>query len=63
MPVLRFRAAVVVVVVLRCFSVPEPPADARGADVGFDGDRLPLPTEVELAGAGIVTIAGLVSVR
>lgn len=25
------------------------------ADVGFDGDRLPLPTEVELAGAGIVT--------
>lgn len=34
----------------------EPPADARGADVGFDGDRLPLPTEVELAGAGIFAL-------
>lgn len=52
-PVVRFRAAVAVVVVLRCFRLLEPPADARGADVGFDGDRLPLPTDVELAGAGI----------
>lgn len=43
------------VVVFRCFRLLEPPAPlARGADVGFVGDRLPLPTDVELAGAGIL---------
>lgn len=55
-PVVRFRAAVVVVVVFLCFRLLEPPALARGADVGFVGDRLPLPTDVELAGAGILSV-------
>lgn len=55
-PVVRFRAAVVVVVVLRCFRLLEPPALARGADDGFVGERLPLPTDVELAGAGILDV-------
>lgn len=56
-PVVRFRAAVAVVVVLRCFRPPallEPapaPAPARGAD-SLLGDRVPAPTDVELAGAG-----------
>uniref|UniRef100_A0A2M4B0L3 Putative secreted protein n=1 Tax=Anopheles triannulatus TaxID=58253 RepID=A0A2M4B0L3_9DIPT len=53
-PVVRFRATVVVVVVLRCFRLLAPPAAARGAEVGFDGDRLPLPTDVALAGVGIM---------
>uniref|UniRef100_A0A2M4DLW7 Putative secreted protein n=1 Tax=Anopheles darlingi TaxID=43151 RepID=A0A2M4DLW7_ANODA len=53
-PVVRFRAAVVVVVVLRCFRLLAPPAAARGAEVGFEGDRLPLPTDVALAGVGIL---------
>uniref|UniRef100_A0A2M3ZMX6 Putative secreted peptide n=1 Tax=Anopheles braziliensis TaxID=58242 RepID=A0A2M3ZMX6_9DIPT len=53
-PVVRFRAAVVVVVVLRCFRLLAPPAAARGAEVGFDGDLLPLPTDVALAGVGIL---------
>lgn len=50
MPVVRLRAAVVVVVVLRCFKV-LPPALERG-DANLLGERVPLPTEVELAGAG-----------
>lgn len=56
-PVVRFRAAVAVVVVLRCFRPPAlleapAPAPARGAD-SLLGDRVPpAPTDVELAGAG-----------
>jgi len=48
----RLRAAVVLVVVLRCFRVLPPPDPAlRGAD-NLLGERDPLPTDVELAGAG-----------
>lgn len=44
--------AAVVVVVFRCFRVLPPPAPAlRGAD-SLLGEREPLPTDVELAGAG-----------
>lgn len=48
-PVVRFRAAVAVVV-FRCFKL-LPPALLRGA-ANLLGDRVPLPTVVELAGAG-----------
>lgn len=48
-PVVRLRAAVVVVV-LRCFKL-LPPADERGL-ANLLGERVPLPTDVELAGAG-----------
>lgn len=52
-PVVRFRADVVVVV-LRCFRVLLPEAVlVRGAD-SLLGERVPLPTAVELAGAGCV---------
>lgn len=47
-PVVRLRAAVVVVVVLRCFKLLPP---ARG-EANLLGERVPLPTDVELAGAG-----------
>lgn len=51
-PVVRLRADVVVVV-LRCFRLlpPAAPPAARGAD-NLLGERVPLPTDVELAGAG-----------
>lgn len=45
----RLRAAVVVVV-LRCFKL-LPPALERGL-ANLLGERVPLPTAVELAGAG-----------
>lgn len=48
-PVERLRAAVLVVV-FRCFKL-LPPAPERGA-ANLLGERVPLPTEVELAGAG-----------
>lgn len=48
-PVVRLRADVAVVV-LRCFKL-LPPALERGAD-NLLGERVPLPTDVELAGAG-----------
>lgn len=48
--------AAVVVVVLRCFNVLPPPAPAlRGAD-NLLGEREPLPTDVELAGAGWIVV-------
>lgn len=49
-PVLRFLAAVVVVVVLRCRTVP--PLAERGAAVALLGERLPDPTDVELGDGG-----------
>lgn len=49
-PVLRFLAAVVVVVDLRWRTVP--PLAVRGAEVALLGDRLPDPTEVELGEGG-----------
>lgn len=51
-PVVRLRADVVVVV-LRCFRLlpPAAPLAGRGAD-NLLGERVPLPTDVELAGAG-----------
>lgn len=54
-PVVRFLADVAVVVVLRCFKLLAPPVLGRGAD-NFDGDLVPLPTLVELAGAGYFRI-------
>lgn len=50
-PVVRLRAAVVVVV-LRCFRL-LPPALVRG-EPNLLGERVPLPTDVELAGAGYI---------
>ena len=50
MPVVRFLAEVVVVV-LRCFKLLAPAALDRGA-ANLLGDLVPLPTVVELAGAG-----------
>lgn len=52
-PVVRLRADVVVVVVLRCLRTPLAPLAApdRGAD-NLLGDRVPVPTDVALAGAG-----------
>lgn len=47
---LRFLAAVVVVVDLRCLTVP--PVEDRGAADALLGERLPDPTEVELGAAG-----------
>lgn len=49
-PVLRFRAAVVVVVDLRCRTVP--PLVERGAAVALLGERPPAPTDVELGEGG-----------
>ena len=49
-PVVRLRAAVVVVL-LRCFKLLEPAALERGL-ANLLGERVPLPTAVELAGAG-----------
>lgn len=48
-PVVRFLAAVVVVV-LRWRTVP--PVDERGAAVALLGERLPEPTDVELGDGG-----------
>lgn len=59
MPVVRLRAAVVVVV-LRCFKLLLPPALARG-EPSLLGERVPLPTDVELAGAGYNFFLFLVS--
>lgn len=51
-PGARLLAAVVLLlVVLRCFNVLPPAPELRGAD-NLLGERVPLPTEVELAGAG-----------
>lgn len=50
-PVVRLRAAVVVVV-LRCFKL-LPLALGRELAILL-GDRVPLPTDVELAGAGCI---------
>jgi len=51
-PGARLLAAVVLLVVLRCLRVLPPPDPAlRGAD-NLLGERDPLPTAVELAGAG-----------
>lgn len=52
-PVVRLLAAVVVVV-LRCRTVP--PVDDRGAAVALLGDLLPDPTDVELGDGGWNTI-------
>lgn len=49
-PVVRLLAAVVVVVVLRCLTVP--PLEDLGADVALLGDRPPEPTDVELGAGG-----------
>lgn len=46
--------AAVVVVVLRCRTVP--PVDDRGAAVALLGDLLPDPTDVELGDGGWNTI-------
>lgn len=52
-PVVRLLAAVVLLVVFLCFMlVPAAPL-VRGADI-LVGEREPLPTDVELAGAGIL---------
>lgn len=48
-PVDRLRAAVVVVV-FRCFRLLAPALDR--AEANLLGERVPLPTAVELAGAG-----------
>ena len=52
--VLRFLAAVVVVVDLRWRTVP--PLDDRGAVVALLGERPPDPTDVELGEGGIFVI-------
>lgn len=54
---LRFLAAVVVVVDLRCLTVP-PEADL-GAAVALLGERPPEPTEVELGAGGCNSIIKL----
>lgn len=46
----RLLAAVVVVVVLRCLTVP--PLEERGAALALLGERPPDPTDVELGAAG-----------
>jgi len=54
-PALRLRAVALLLlleVVFRCFRLLEPALE-RGTAI-FDGDLLPLPTDVELAGAGMI---------
>lgn len=48
---LRLLAAVVVVVDLRCRTVP--PVEERGAALALLGERPPAPTDVELGAGGL----------